>query len=125
LPLINGAAKLKSSSFHDVAIGAIRDHDEGETRQHVVIQAATVELRTKADAVLIKAGEEPPKPPSPGSLDSDRWVKAASMDAYRGRALALWVPPTIRQTCGRSGSLCETTRAWRSIPTSGAGFGLP
>jgi hypothetical protein len=43
--------------------------------------------------VLIKAGEEPPKPPSPGSLDSDRWVKAASMDAHRGRALALWGGP--------------------------------
>ena len=71
-------------------VGPIREHDDqGKTAQHVVVEAATMEVRTKVDAVVIKAGEEP-TPPAPGSLESDKWMRAASSNVYAAKALALW-----------------------------------
>jgi hypothetical protein len=91
LPRMNGIAKLRQRSFHDVDVGPIREYDDqGKTAQHVVVEAATVELRTKVDAVLIKAGEEEPTAPAPGSLESDKWMRAASSNVYSAKALALW-----------------------------------
>jgi hypothetical protein len=74
-----------------VDVGPIREYDDqGKTAQHVVVEAATVELRTKVNAVLIRAGEEEPTPPAPGSLESDKWMRAASSNVYSAKALALW-----------------------------------
>jgi len=94
LPLINGAGKLKHRSFRDIDVGPIRELDEeGNTRQHVVVLAATVEARAKASAVLVNLGEEEPAAPPPGSLDSDGWMRCASSNAYASRALTLWGGP--------------------------------
>jgi len=91
LPLINGVAKLKDPSFQDVDVGSVRELDEtGETRQHVVLLPATVEVRSKVSAVLVKVGEEEPEAPTPGALDSDEWMRAALGDPHARRALALW-----------------------------------
>jgi hypothetical protein len=91
LPRINGIAKLRQRSFNDVDVGPIREQDDqGKTAHHVVVTATTVELRTRVDAVIIKAGEKEPAPPAPGSLDSDRWMRAASSNVYASRALGLW-----------------------------------
>ncbi len=94
LPLINGVAKLRHRSFRDVGTGPIRELDEdGKTRHHVVLGAATLEARSKVSALAIKLGEEEPTPPAPGSLDSDEWLRVASSNAYAWRALALWGGP--------------------------------
>lgn len=91
LPRINGVARLRQRSSHDVDVGPIREYDDqGKTAHHVVVEAATVQLRTKVGAVVVKAGEEEPTPPTPGSLESDRWMRAASSNVYLAKALALW-----------------------------------
>jgi hypothetical protein len=91
LPLINGVARLKHRSFRNVDVGALRENDEdGRRRQHVVLGVATLEARSKVSAVAIKVGEEEPKPPAPGSLDSDEWIRRSSSNSHASRALALW-----------------------------------
>ncbi len=91
LPQINGVAKLMNTSFHDVNIGPIREHSEkGETREHVTLEIASSEIRMKAGLVALKVGGETPKPSAPGTLDSDKWLRNASKDAHRRRALNLW-----------------------------------
>jgi hypothetical protein len=91
LPRINGMAKLRQRTFHDVDVGPIREYDDqGKTAHHVVVEAATVQLRTKVDAVVVKAGEDEPTPPAPGSLESDKWMSAASSSVHLAKALALW-----------------------------------
>ncbi len=70
LPRINGVAKLKNGSFRHVAVGAtVRELDEeGVGRQHAVVLAGTVELRSRVGAVVVRVGENEPTAPAPGSL---------------------------------------------------------
>lgn len=89
---MKGIAKLRSSSFRDVELSAgIRELDEqGEQRRHVVLAVATVEARAKVNAVLVKVGDSEPAPPSPGSQQTDAWMRAASGDPDAQEAVDLW-----------------------------------
>jgi hypothetical protein len=88
---MNGIAKLKSSSFRDVELGAgVRELDQGEQRRHVVLAVGTVEARAKVNAVLVKVGDSEPAPPSPGSQQTDAWMRAASGDPDAQEAVDLW-----------------------------------
>lgn len=92
LPRINGVAKLKNGSFRDVAVGsAVRELDEeGLQRQHAVVLAGTVELRSKVNAVLVRVGEDEPPVPAPGSLDTDQWLRVGDTDPDAREVLSIW-----------------------------------
>lgn len=63
LAQMNGAALLASSSHKPVtASGQIVGPDKGE---HVVVAVDSIEVRSKVNAVLVKAGAEEPLPPPP------------------------------------------------------------
>ncbi|MEO8423313.1 MAG: hypothetical protein ABI595_05285 [Actinomycetota bacterium] len=89
---INGLARLRSSSFRAVELGAaIRELDDrGEQRRHAVVAVGTVEARAKVNAVLVKVGDTEPEPPAPGSQQTDAWMRAAIADADARDAIDLW-----------------------------------
>lgn len=92
LPMINGAARLRSRSYRNVAIGShvVEFGVDGSGKHHQVIVADTLTIRTKANAVLIKVGEEEPEPPEPGSQDTDKWLELAANDKDVAEALSTW-----------------------------------
>jgi hypothetical protein len=73
---INGVARLRSSAFRNVEVGAkVRELTEGaDPHQHVVLGVGTAEVRTKADAVIVKPGAVEPESPIPGSQPVGRNV---------------------------------------------------
>jgi hypothetical protein len=94
LPRINGVGKLKNRGFRAVDVGRVHElSGQGDRRQHVFLQVDSAILRSKVSAVLIKQGEEEPEGPPPGSLETDNWMRAASLDPKAARALALWGGP--------------------------------
>jgi hypothetical protein len=92
---INGIARLRNASFRAVEIGAHvkEDPDDGDPRQHAVILASAVEVRAKVGAVIVKTGEQEPRPPPPGSQPTDRWQQAAASDPDVQEVIALWSGP--------------------------------
>lgn len=67
--------------------------EDGTSRHHTVVSADPVRLRTKVDAVIIRAGEsesDEREEPPPGSQESDGWMRAARDVGPQRRALALW-----------------------------------
>lgn len=91
LPMINGAARLRSRSFHGIKVGAqIDEFGEDGPRQHAVVIAVTAEVRAKANAVIVKEGAEEPQPPPPGSSDEDKRLELASKDTDVAEDLDTW-----------------------------------
>jgi hypothetical protein len=64
--------------------------EEGLQRQHAVVLAATVELRSKVNAVIVKVGEDEPPVPAPGSLDTDQWLRVGDTDPDAREVLSIW-----------------------------------
>jgi hypothetical protein len=92
LPLINGAARLRSRSYRNVAIGyhVVEFGVDGSVKHHQVVVADTLTIRTKVNAVLVKVGEEEPQPPAPGSQDTDKWLDLAANDRDVAEVLTMW-----------------------------------
>ena len=94
LPRVNGVGKLEDGSFRDVEIGTVRAVDEeGRATDSFVFLPGSIEARSKMTATLTVDGQEEPAPPTPGSLDSDAWMRAATADPLAVRALELWGGP--------------------------------
>lgn len=92
LPLLNGAARLQAPGHRDASLSGqlVQPNADGEAKHHHVIVAATIHLRARVNAVIVKEGEEPPAEPAPGSALTDRWLQLAAVDSDVDEALTVW-----------------------------------
>jgi hypothetical protein len=92
LPLLNGAARLHSSSHRDVSLSGqvVEPNADGEPKRHHMIIASTVQMRTRMGAVVVRQGEESPPEPPPGSAVTDRWLRLATGDSDVNEAMTIW-----------------------------------
>jgi hypothetical protein len=86
IPGLNGAARLLKSSYRNVQVGG-HVVDRETSSQHAVVVVDTVEVRTKASAVVVRQGGHVVEPPAP---PSDAWMNVAAGDADAQEALAIW-----------------------------------
>ncbi len=113
--LINGIAKLKSSSFRGVELGAgVRELDaEGQQRRHVVLAVGTVEARAKVNAVLVKVGDTEPEPTAPGPCKQMHGSGRQVPTPKRGKPSSFGRALTTGWTCTRSSRSSVAARTSR------------
>jgi hypothetical protein len=92
LPLLNGAARLRTSSHRDVSLNGqlLQPSGDGEAKQFNMILTKTLHLRSSMDAVIVRPGEAPPADPPPGSALTDRWLRLAAIDSDAAETLTYW-----------------------------------
>lgn len=91
LPRINGAARLRMRRYHNVTAGPLVELEEdGTVRRHVMVHAASAELRMKSGTVTLVVDGAEPEPPVSGSEESDRWLAAADSERDVADVLAIW-----------------------------------
>ncbi len=91
LPRLNGAARLRMANYHNVSGGPLVElRDDGTVNKHVVLGVASIEARSKVNAVVLSVDDAEPSQPVPGSEESDRWLAAADSDRDVADALAIW-----------------------------------
>jgi hypothetical protein len=90
VPMINGAARLRSSSHRNVDVGHVIELTPDGPKRHAVVLPVTLTARTKVNAVIVRVGEAGPAPPPAGSRDEDKWMELAVQDDKVAKVLRWW-----------------------------------
>lgn len=119
IPILNGVARLERRNHHDVEAGAAIQElgEDGNLRQHVVLQVPTIEVRAMLGVAAVKVGDEPPARPQPGSLPTDLMLRVALDDDDARKALRLWAEGP--RTFPRLSNIVELVEARANIAAKG------